>query len=57
MRRHQRLAQHLAAEYLRAAGVAALTAKQIHLEPLEIELLLQIGETSVHVRAIGLSRT
>jgi hypothetical protein len=31
----KRLAQHLAAEHLRAADVAALAAKQIQLEPLE----------------------
>ena len=44
LRRLQRLAQHLPAEHLRAARIAALAAKQVHLEPFELELLLQIGE-------------
>ena len=48
MRRLERLSQHLAAEYLRAARVAALAAKQVHLETLEIELLLKIGQALVH---------
>ena len=34
-RRHQRLTEHLAAEYLRDADVAAFAAKQVQLEPLE----------------------
>jgi hypothetical protein len=42
MRRHQRLAQHLAAEHLRAARVAAFAAKQVQLESLELELLPKI---------------
>ena len=46
MRRHQRLAQHLPAEHLRTARIAALAAKQVHLEPLELELLLEIGEAA-----------
>ena len=48
LRRLQRLAQHLPAEHLRAAGVAALAAKQVDLEPFELELLLQVGEALVH---------
>ena len=44
MRRHQCLAQHLPAEHLRAARIAALAAKQVYLEPLKLELLLEIGE-------------
>ena len=48
MRRLQRLAQHLPAEHLRAARVAALAAKQVHLESFELELLLQVGEALVH---------
>ena len=47
-RGHQRLAQHLPAEYLRAADVAALAAKQIHLEPLERHHLDQIVEQLIH---------
>ena len=33
----ERLPEHLAAEDLRAADVAALAAEQVHLEPLEVE--------------------
>ena len=44
MRGHQCLAQHLPAEHLRAARVAALAAKQVDLETLELELLLEVGE-------------
>ncbi len=52
VRGHQRLPQHLSAEHLRAAGVAALAAKQVDLEALELELLLQVGEARIHrVRA------
>ena len=47
-RRHQGLAQHLAAEHLRTADVAALAAKQIHLEPLERHHLDQILEQLIH---------
>ena len=47
VRRHQRLAQHLAAENLRAADVAALAAEQVDLEALERELLQQVGEALV----------
>ena len=54
-RRLQRLAEHLPAEHLRAAGVAALAAKQVDLEPFELELLLQVGESRCPSRA--LSRT
>ena len=47
-RRLQRLSQHLPAEYLRAAGVAALAAEQVDFESLELELLLKVGEAVVH---------
>jgi hypothetical protein len=47
-RRLQRLSQHLAPEYLGTAGVAALAAEQVDLEPFELELLLKIGEAPVH---------
>ena len=40
--------EHLPAENLRAAGVAALAAEQVDLEPFELELLLQVGEALVH---------
>jgi hypothetical protein len=50
MRRHQRLAEHLSAEHLRAACVAALAAKQVHLEAFELELLLKVGEALVHAK-------
>ena len=43
-RRHQRLAQHLAAENLGTADVAALSAKQIDLEALESHHLDQVFE-------------
>jgi len=43
-RRHQRLAQHLAAENLGAADVAALSSKQIDLEALESHDLDQVFE-------------
>ena len=52
-RRLQRLPEHLPAEHLRAAGVAALAAKQIDLETLELELLLKVSEAFVH----AISRT
>ena len=48
-RRLQRLAEHLPAEHLRAAGVAALAAEQVDLEAFEFELLLEVGEPSVHL--------
>ncbi len=47
-RRLQRLAEHLPAENLRTAGVAALAAEQVDLEPFELELLLQVGEALIH---------
>ena len=47
-RRDQRLAQHLAAENLRTADVAALAAKQVHLEPFERHHLDQIVEQLIH---------
>ena len=48
VRRLERLAEHLSPEDLRAARVAALAAKQVHLESLELELLLQVREALVH---------
>jgi hypothetical protein len=48
MRGPKRLPQHLPAEDLRAARVAALAAKQVHLESFEIELTLQVGEALIH---------
>jgi len=47
-RRHQRLPEHLAAEHLGAADVAALAAKQVELETLERHHLDQILEKPVH---------
>ncbi len=44
----QRLAQHLPAEHLRTADIAALAAKQIHLEPLERHHFDQIVEQLIH---------
>ena len=46
----QRLAQHLAAVDLRAADVAARAAKDVDLEPFELQQLQQTGEALVHVR-------
>ena len=48
VRGHERLAENLPAEHLGAARVAAFTAKQVDLQALELELLLQVGETRVH---------
>ena len=48
--RHERLAEHLSTEYLRAADVAALAAEQVHLETLELEQADQVGELLVHLR-------
>ena len=47
-RGHQRLPEHLPAEHLRTADVAALAAEQVDLEPLEIEQLQQVGEHLAH---------
>jgi len=55
-RRLQRLSEHLPAEDLRTAGVAALAAKQVDLESFELELALQVGEPCIH-GACALSRT
>ncbi len=44
----QRLAQHLAAEHLRAADVAAHAAEQVDLEPFEFQQAQQLGETGMH---------
>ena len=46
--RHERFAENLAAEDLRAADVAALAAKQVELESLERHDLEQILEQAVH---------
>jgi hypothetical protein len=46
-RRHQGLAEHLAAEHLRTADVAALAAKEVHLDPLEPQQLQQVRERLV----------
>ena len=48
VRRHERLSEHLSAVDLRTADIATLTAKQIDLESLELELLQQIGDADVH---------
>ena len=40
----QGLSQHLSAEYLRAADVAAFTPKQVDLELLELEEIQQVGD-------------
>src|SRR6202162_1660403 len=44
----ERLAQHLTAKHLRTADIAALTAKQIDLEPLEIHQSYQAREALGH---------
>src|SRR5262249_44448530 len=44
----ERLAQHLTAEDLRTPDVAALAAKQVHLELFELEVLDQVGGLSGH---------
>jgi len=53
--RLERLAEHLPAEYLRRAGVAALATEQVHLETLEVELLLQIDEPWIHAASLARS--
>ena len=53
---HERLAEHLAAEYLRAADVAALAAEQIDLQPLQLQQAQEIGNPRVHSSA-SLSRS
>ena len=47
-RGHQRLPEHLPAEHLRAAYVAADTPEQVDLQPLEVEQLEQVGEHRAH---------
>ena len=47
-RRHQRLSDDLAAKDALSAQIAGLTAEEIHLERLEIELADQVGESGVH---------
>src|SRR5258707_4593274 len=47
-RGHKSLAQHLSAEYLRTPDIAALTAKQVQLEPFERHHLDQIIEQLIH---------
>ena len=54
--RAQRLAEHLAAEHLRGADVAARAAEQVILEPLELEQPEQLGEPRVHQAAATPSR-
>ena len=49
--RHQRLPEHLATEHLWTADVAALAAKQVVLEALELEQADQVREQPVHARA------
>src|ERR1700689_910063 len=44
----QTLPQHLAAEHLRAANVAAYAAEQVDLEPFEFQQAQQFGETGMH---------
>ena len=55
--RHQRLAEHLSAEHLRAADVAALAAEQVLLEPLEVEQPDQVREQACSCAAGPLSRS
>ena len=50
----ERLPEHLAAEHLRAADVAARAAKKVHFEPLEFEQPDKVGEQAIHVcRAVS----
>jgi hypothetical protein len=49
-RRDQRLPEHLAAEHLRAADVAALAAEQVELDALELEQAQQVIEQVIHRR-------
>jgi len=51
VRRHQRLTEHLATVHLGTADIAALTTKEIDLEPLEIELSQQVDDANVHAPA------
>ena len=44
----QTLPQHLAAEYLRTADVAAHSAKQVDLEPFQLQQPQQLGKAGVH---------
>jgi hypothetical protein len=55
----QGLTQHLAAEHLRAADVAALAAKQIQLELFELEQGEHIGRLRLHapLSSAAFSRT
>ena len=46
--RHQRLTEHLPAEDLRTADVAARPAVHVHLEAFEIEQDQQVSEGGVH---------
>ncbi len=46
--RGQRLAEHLPAEHLRAADVAALAAEEIAFEALELQQPQQVGEFGAH---------
>ena len=48
-RRHERLPEHLAAEHLRAADVAALAAEQVELDALELEQPQQVGEQRLFI--------
>ena len=48
VRRHQRLTEHLAAEHATMTGIAALAAKQIEFETLELEDLQHVGEEWIH---------
>ena len=48
--RDERLAEHLAAEHLRAADVAALAAEQVDLERLQLEHRKHVGQPLVHAR-------
>ena len=47
-RRHQGLTDHLAPEDAFSSVIAGLTAKEVHLEPLEIELADQVCEGRIH---------
>jgi hypothetical protein len=47
--RHERLAEHLSAKYLRGSNVAALAAKQVDLEALERQYADEILQQLVQV--------
>jgi hypothetical protein len=49
-RRHQRLADHLSAEYAFAAEIARLAAKQVHFQRFEIEQCDEVLQRAIHVR-------